>query len=51
LLVALLYMLSFLDRSSTYLCILHHCRELPWLTCPARHWKCENCWPRNGSTT
>lgn len=41
--VALLYMLSFLDRSST----------LPFRCAKStadrhRYWKCQNCWPRSG---
>ena len=38
--VALLYMLSFLDRSST---VPFHCTKSTAYR--HRHWKCQNCWP------
>jgi hypothetical protein len=41
--VALLYMLSFLDRSSMFLA---RCTKTP--ADGNRYWKCQNCWPRFG---
>jgi hypothetical protein len=41
--VALLYMLSFLDRSSEFVVSLHRISADRY-----RYWKCQNCWPGSG---